>query len=77
MSTHEELTDVFRSVFGDESLEVHPSSTADDVDGWDSLAQVSLVFAIEERFAISLSAEELEAMENVGDMIAAIDRHRR
>jgi len=75
MNIHEELTDVFRSVFGDESLEINESSTADDVEGWDSLAQISLVYAIEERFRVSLSTGELEEMECVGDMIAAIKNH--
>jgi acyl carrier protein len=75
MNVLEELTDVFRSVFGNESLEITGSTTADDVEGWDSLAQITLVYAIEERFRISLSTEELEKMECVGDMVAAIESH--
>jgi acyl carrier protein len=44
-------------------------SDADSVEGWDSLAHIVLIFAIEQEFEIKFALGELEAMKNVGDMV--------
>lgn len=50
------LTEVFRAVFDDESIELQASMTAADIEGWDSIAHISLEYGIEEEFGIKLSA---------------------
>jgi acyl carrier protein len=67
------LNEVFRRVFDDEDLVVVPETTADDVDGWDSLSHVNLVTAIEAQFKIRFTAKELLTQKNVGDLRAGID----
>jgi acyl carrier protein len=61
---------VFHTVFGDD-LEVHDALRASDVEAWDSLAHVNLMFALEEAFAIQFSGEEFANFEDVG----ALRRH--
>jgi acyl carrier protein len=69
------LTDVFRATFADESLELAPGMTADDIPGWDSIAHIHLIFAVEEEFGIKLSMKDLEGLEDVGALIATVRRH--
>ena len=45
-----ELQDVFRQVFGDDEIVLSDSTTADDIDGWDSMMHINLIIAIEKRF---------------------------
>lgn len=68
------LTDVFRLTFDDETIELRDSMTADDIELWDSVSHIQLVFAIEDEFGIHLSTKDLENARNVGDMIQAIKK---
>lgn len=74
MTTLERLNAVFCEVFDDEDLAVSPDSTANDVDGWDSLSHVNLIVAVENTFAIRFSQKELLTFRNVGDLLACIEK---
>jgi acyl carrier protein len=67
------LTNVFRSVFGDSSIEVTEGLSANDVSQWDSLTHMVLITAVEKEFNITFKLKELNKMQNVGDMIELID----
>jgi acyl carrier protein len=47
-------------------------TTAEDVVGWDSMAHVGLIAAIEEEFGIEFEPREITGFENVGDLVALI-----
>jgi acyl carrier protein len=70
----ERLTEVFRTTFGDEAIVLAPEMTADDIAAWDSVTHITLIYAIEDEFGITLSAKDLENLGNVGDLFAAIER---
>lgn len=74
MNIDQRLTEIFRNVFEDSNLDVTADTSADDVEGWDSVAHISLIFAIEEEFGFQFTSGELEAMRNVGDMQNVITR---
>ena len=76
MTTIEKLTDIFRLVFDDDAIEIDSETTANDVDGWDSLSHVNLITTIETRFGIRFTQKDLLKQHNVGDLIADIDRKR-
>ena len=46
-SIFEQLTEVFRDVFDDDELVIDATTTAQDVEGWNSLAHIRLVVSIE------------------------------
>ncbi|HEX2679231.1 MAG TPA: acyl carrier protein, partial [Polyangiales bacterium] len=50
-------------------LVIERSSNAETVEGWDSLAHINLISAIEREFKIKFALGELESLKNVGDMI--------
>jgi acyl carrier protein len=74
MTTIEEITPVFREVFDDDSINLTRSTTADDVEEWDSLTHMNLVIALELKFKIKFALGELQTLKNVGEMLDLINR---
>lgn len=66
------LTEVFRDVFDDESIVLSRDTTANDIEDWDSLAQISLLVAIDKEFSIKLDLTDIKLLKNVGDIIDLI-----
>jgi len=64
-----ELTEIFREVFDDDSITLTRQTTANDIDGWDSLSHMNLVMAVEVRFKIRFALGELPSLRNVGDLL--------
>jgi len=71
-SIFEQLTQVFRYVFDDDELVIDATTTAQDVDDWNSLAHIRLVVSIEKAFKLRFSAAEIGGLRNVGDMVELI-----
>ena len=69
---YQRLTEIFQDVFDEDSIEVTPKLSADDVDGWDSLTHIRLILTIEKVFKIKFSTTEIGKLENVGDLVALI-----
>jgi acyl carrier protein len=74
MTTIENLNQIFRMVFDDNTLKLTPEMTSNDVDGWDSLSHINLVTTIEAKFNIRFTQKELLKQRTVGDLIVDIDR---
>jgi acyl carrier protein len=68
------LQPLFRDVFGDARLVVTRESSAKTIPDWDSLAHINLVSAIERELKVRFALGELEALQNVGDMVDLIRR---
>jgi acyl carrier protein len=69
-----ELNTVFRQVFDDSSLTVSRTTTANDIDEWDSLTHMNLVVAVELKFGVKFALGELQSLKNVGDLADAVQR---
>jgi acyl carrier protein len=65
------LTLVFREVF-DGEVTLTPETTADDVEGWDSLQHVRLMLAVSKAFNVKFSASALGGLKNVRDLVELI-----
>ena len=66
------LTNIFRDVFEDGDIIINQKTTANDIDDWDSIAQITLILEIEKRFSLRFSIDEIAHLANVGQMVAAI-----
>jgi acyl carrier protein len=64
---------IVRTTFKDPDAVVTAQTTADDVDGWDSLTHGVFLMNIERAFGIRFVPEDVIDLENVGDLIRAID----
>lgn len=71
---YEIVTDIFRNVFDDEDIELKNETNAEDIEDWDSLAQITLISEMEKKFGIRFNMQDVIALQNVGDMIDLIER---
>ena len=66
MSVHERLEELFRTVFNNDELSLTDETTAADVEGWDSVAHINLMFSIESEFGIQFAGNELAEFADIG-----------
>ena len=66
------LNDVFREVFEDDTIVLTPDTTADDVERWDSMSQITLAVEIEHRFHIKIRSARMEEMRSVAGLMKLI-----
>lgn len=68
----DELTDLLRDVFVSPDLVLTPATSAADVPDWDSMKQIEIILAVEERYGVRFTAREVDAMRSIGDLVDAI-----
>jgi len=68
-SVLEAATEIFCDIFDDDTIIVTDSTVADDIEDWDSLEHINLVLALEQRFSLKFTMDEVIGMKNVGDMV--------
>lgn len=66
------LSQVFCEVFDDETLSVTEQTSPDDIDDWDSLAQITLIAAVENTFGIRFDIKTALHLKSAGEIADAI-----
>lgn len=69
MTLMEQVTDIFREVFDDPELVITEDTNASHIEDWDSIAQINLIIAFEDKFKIKFVTKELDELTCVGDML--------
>lgn len=62
------LHSIFRTVLKNDSITLTAETTANDVDGWDSVTNVMIIDEIEKQFGVSFKLRDIIKMKNVGDL---------
>ncbi len=70
---YETLTSIFCDVFDDEEIVIQDSTTATDIDEWDSLTHISLLSSVEDEFHIKFDMKAVQGLVNVGAMVDLIE----
>jgi acyl carrier protein len=68
------LTEIFRDIFDDDTLELRPEMTAADIAEWDSFNHINLIVATEAKFGIKFQTTEIESLRNVGHFVELIGK---
>lgn len=68
----ERLNIIFRDVFDDDSITVTETTTAEDIEDWDSLEHINLINAIEHEMGMKFTMGQVVSMKNVGEMVDVI-----
>lgn len=66
------LNEIFRRILKNEKIILTEGTTAHDVDGWDSLTNMTLLGEVEKVFKIRFTFREIVKLKNVGDLCRAI-----
>lgn len=69
----EEIRPIFIDVLNEKARMITEQTTASDVEGWDSFAHITIVVAVEEKYGVSFTTEELGQMTCVGDFINVLN----
>lgn len=67
-----ELNGIFQAVLNRQDLELEYSTSADDVDGWDSLAHMTIISEIEKRYGIHFKLRDIIKLNTIGDLCESI-----
>jgi acyl carrier protein len=68
------LRELFAKLFGRDDIVLKPELTARDVVGWDSLRQVEITLALQEKYGIRLRARDTNQAANLGELVALVVR---
>jgi acyl carrier protein len=66
------LDDIFRAVLNKKDLKLDYSMSADDIDEWDSLTNMTIISEIEKHYGIHFKLRDIIKMRNIGDMTYVI-----
>jgi len=69
----DQLTNIFRIIFRDDTIVLSDDMTANDIDNWDSLSHMLLITEIEDHFSIKFKLRELNKLKNVGSLIIIVE----
>jgi acyl carrier protein len=63
---------VIAAVFDDDGVVVDRSTTAADIEGWDSVSNIEVLVALEREFGIRFNTGEMATLANVGQLVTLI-----
>lgn len=68
MDIGDRLQNLFQRVFKNTELKISSSMTAEDIQGWDSMANIRLILEVEREFNIRISAIEVSSLKSISDL---------
>lgn len=63
---------IFQEVLKRDNIVLTNETTAQDVEGWDSLTNMQLISKIEKKFNVRFTFRDIVKLKNVGDICSAI-----
>ena len=74
MTVLDQMQQVIREVLDDDQLVLTDAMTARDVEGWDSLGHINIMFALESEFGVEFDDDQLSRLRDVGELRRFIEQ---
>ena len=69
-----EVQTIFRDILDNKNIVLKPKTIINEVEGWESLTYIQLVFTIEKYFKIKFISNEYYSWKKIGEIIDAIQQ---
>lgn len=69
---YNQLLPVFQDVFDDDDITLSDTTSAQDIEEWDSFSHINLVLGTEQEFGIKFKTSEVAQLSNVGEFVDLI-----
>jgi acyl carrier protein len=69
----DQIRSMASDLFGVPAERITATSSPETLENWDSVQHLNLVLALEEKFGLQLSPEEVEQMKSIGDTAKLIE----
>ena len=73
----QQLTLIFEQVLKRSDLKIDYNMSAEDIDEWDSLTNMTIISEIEKKWGVHFKLRDIIRMKNIGDMIDGIIKQSR
>jgi acyl carrier protein len=70
-----EAMDWIADIFEEPKSAISSTTRRTDIAGWDSLGQLILMAALDQRFSIRLSRDELSSLDSVQDILTVLGKY--
>jgi acyl carrier protein len=69
----DQVRSIASDLFGVPMDRITPTSSPETIEAWDSTQHLNFVLALEEKFGLQLSPEDMEQMRNVGEAAKLVE----
>jgi acyl carrier protein len=69
----ERIESIFKDIFDDQTITLNLESGPDQINGWDSMAHIDIIMAIESEFKTKFTLQEISAMKTIRDIISTLE----
>ena len=73
----QQLTLIFEQVLKRSDLKIDYNMSAEDIDEWDSLTNMTIISEIEKKWGVHFKLRDIVRMKNIGDIIDVIIKQSR
>ena len=70
----EQVQSIFKDVLKNDDVVLTDDTTAQDVNGWDSLTHVTIISEMEKHFGLRFSLREMLSWKSVGKMLDTLEK---
>ena len=69
------LEKIVSTILRRENISLSMDMTAPDVEGWDSLNHVQILFTIEQELGVKFPINEIQNLNKIGDLVKLINKY--
>jgi acyl carrier protein len=74
---HEQIKTVLANVLGVPSAQIADDASVDNMETWDSLRQIRLLMAVEEKFGVTFTDDEISNLTSLSALVDAVQRRQK